>query len=410
MRRVAAAILAAAALLALPGGASAQAAPGSGEGPLRLAPLGNFNRPVHISSARGFPKLLFVVEQPGVVRVLRQGSRLPRPFLDIRTQSICGANPDGCGEQGLLSIAFPPNYKMSRLFYVYVTGPDGNNRVFEFRRSPKHPARALPGSQRLVLTLPHPNFDNHNGGGLAFHGPNELFITTGDGGLGGDPSNNAQNPNSPLGKILRINPRRARSGRPYRVPRSNPFVGRAGLDPIFSLGLRNPFRLSIEIRRRGPDRILIGDVGQQRYEEINYVSLAVARGANFGWDAYEGAATYDCDPSVCPLAGTPAPPGHVPPIFNYGHPAYAAPGGPSGCSVTSGVVVRDKDLVPLVGRALFADYCEGQIRSLIPRLTGAQDEGPTGLNLSGVSSFGDTPDGRVFVTSLDGGVFRIAPG
>ena len=285
MRRLGALLVAAAALLALPGPASAQV--GSGEGALRLASLGNFTRPVAVTGAPGFPRLLFVVEQHGVVRVLRQGVRLPQPFLDITSQTICGSDPDGCGEQGLLSIAFPKNYKKTRRFYAYFTGADGDNRVVELRRSPRRPARAVPGSQRLVLRLPHPSFENHNGGGLRFHGSRELFIATGDGGHGGDPSNNAQNPNSLLGKILRINPQRARSGRPYRVPRSNPFVGRRGLDPIFSLGLRNPFRLSFEIRR-GPDRILIGDVGQQRYEEINYVSLPVARGGNFGLGCLRG--------------------------------------------------------------------------------------------------------------------------
>ena len=407
MRRLAAVVIAAAALLALPAPAAAQV--GSGEGPLRLAPVGEFTQPVAVTSAPGFPRLLFVVEQAGTVRVLYRGKLLPRPFLDIRSQTICGSDPGGCGEQGLLAIAFPRDYKKSRRFYAYFTGADGDNRVVELRRSRKRPAQALTGSQRLVLRLPHPSFENHNGGGLQFRGSKELFITTGDGGLAGDPSNNAQNPNSLLGKILRINPQRARSGRAYRVPRSNPFVGRRGHDAIFSLGLRNPFRLSLEIRK-GPDRILIGDVGQHRYEEINYVSLPVARGGNFGWDAYEGAATYDCEPAVCPLSGTPAPPEVLPPIFNYGHPAYAAPDGPSGCSVTSGVVVRDESLGPLFGRALFADFCEGLIRSLIPRLTGARDEGPTGLTLPAVSSFGESLDGRVFVTSLDGGVFRIAPG
>ena len=408
MRRLVAAALAAAALVALPAPAAAAPPVGSGEGALRLAPLGNFNRPVFVTGAPGFPRLLFVVEQPGVVRVLHRGRLLPQPFLDLTSQTICGSDPDSCGEQGLLSIAFPKNYRESRLFYVYFTGTDGNNHVAEFRRSRERPAQALPASQRPVLTLPHPVYDNHNGGGLAFHGSRELFITTGDGGLGGDPNNNAQNPNSLLGKILRINPLRARSGLPFRVPRSNPYVGRPGLDAIFAIGMRNPFRLAFEIRR-GADRILIGDVGQRRYEEINYVSLPVAKGGNFGWDAYEGAATYDCG-SDCPLAGTPPPPGVLPPIFNYGHPAYAAPGGPSGCSVTSGVIVRDETLTPLYGRALFADLCEGLIRSLIPRLTGAQDEGPTGLSLPTITSFGETPDGRVFVTSLDNGVFRIAPG
>lgn len=407
LRRLAAGVVAAAGLLALPAPGAAQV--GSGEGALRLAPVGNFNGPVHVTGAPGFPKLLFVVEQPGVVRVLRRGNLLPRPFLDIRTRTICGSDPDACGEQGLLAIAFPRDYRESRRFYAYFTGTDGDNRVVEFRRSRARPAQALPGSQRLVLKLPHPLYENHNGGGLQFRGSKELFITTGDGGLGGDPSNNAQNPDSLLGKILRINPQRARSGRPYRVPRSNPFVGRPGHDAVFSIGLRNPFRFSIELRR-GPDRILIADVGQRRYEEINYVSLPVARGGNFGWDAYEGAAPYDCEPSVCPLGGTPAPPGLLPPIFTYGHPAYAAPGEPSGCSITGGVLVRDEELRPLYGRLLFADFCEGLIRSLIPRLTGARDQGPTGLTLPSVTSFGETPDGRVFVTSLDGGVFRIAPG
>jgi glucose/arabinose dehydrogenase len=405
MRRLAAAIVVATAFLFA---APATAQVGSCEGPLRLAPLGNYSLPVYVTGAPGFPRLLFVVEQPGVVRVLHRGRALARPFLDLRAQTFCGTNPSACGEQGLLSIAFPADYKKSRRFYVYFTDTEGNNRVVEFRRSRRHPARAIPSSKRLVLLLPHPFYENHNGGGLVFHGSKELFITTGDGGLFGDPFDNAQDPNSLLGKILRINPQRARNGRRYRVPRSNPFVGRPGRDAVFSFGLRNPFRLSLEVRA-GADRILIGDVGQRRYEEINYVSLPVARGGNFGWDAYEGAATYDCG-SECPLGETPPPAGVLPPIFNYGHPAYAAPGGPSGCAVTSGVIVRDRSLAPLLGRALFADYCEGVIRSLIPRVTGAQDEGPTGLALPAVTSFGETPDGRVFVTSHDGGVFRIAPG
>src|SRR5207253_228096 len=155
----------------------------------------------------------------------------------------------------------------------------------------------------VVLEIPHPVYGNHNGGGMVFHGNRELFITTGDGGSRGDPPNNAQNPNSLLGKLLRINPLKARSGRPYRVPRSNPYVGKPGLDPVFSIGLRNPFRFSLE-KRRGPDRIVISDVGQYRYEEINYLSLPLALGANFGWDAFEGAAPYDCDPTACPNSGT----------------------------------------------------------------------------------------------------------
>ena len=381
---------------------------GSGEGSLRLAPFGHFNRALQVTSAPGFPKLLFVVEQVGIVRVLRQGQRLSRPFLDIRRLTICGFDPEACGEQGLISIAFPPDYEDSRRFYVYFTDTAGDNRVVEFRRSRRHPARAVPSTERLVLRIPHPTLFNHNGGGLAFHGPRDLYITTGDGGLRGDPPNNAQNPESLLGKILRINPRPAENGGPYRVPRANPFVGRPGLDPIFSIGLRNPFRLSIE-QRRGPDRIILGDVGQRRYEEIDYASLPLALGGNFGWDAFEGAAPYDCG-ADCPFGDTPPPVDAIPPIFTYGHPAWAAPEGPSGCSVTGGLIVRDESLRSLYGRYLFADLCEGQIRSLIPALNGARDEGTTGLTLSTVTSFGETADGRVFVTSLNDGLFRIAPG
>jgi glucose/arabinose dehydrogenase len=374
---------------------------------VELRGLGTFAEPVHVAGAPGFPRLLFVVEQGGVVRVLHRGRLLARPFLDIRDLTICGRTTGLCGEQGLLSIAFAPDYRQTRRFYAYFVNAAGDLSIDEFRRSRGNATRALPATRRPVLAIPHPEHGNHNGGQLQFRG-DLLYAAPGDGGGFGDPRNEAQNRDSLLGKILRIDPRRSRRGRPYRVPRSNPFAGRPGRDEIFSLGLRNPFRFSFHNLARRPDRIVIGDVGQTRYEEVNYTTLAGANGANFGWDAFEGFALYDCG-AHCGNAGTADPGGTVPPIFVYGHGPYAAPGGPEGCSITGGYVVRDRALPSLRGRYVYGDYCGGEIRSLIPRLGGAADETSTGLFPGAITSFGETPDGRLFVTSLNGGVFRIAP-
>ena len=403
LRRFAAAlgcVLAAAAALA-------PAASARGAGGVELRGLGTFEEPVHVTGAPGYPRLLFVVEQAGVIRVLHRGRPLARPFLDIRELTFCRGDADTCGEQGLLSVAFPPGYRKSRRFYVYYVDTAGDIAIDEFRRSRRRATEAVPGSRRPVLAIPHPQHGNHNGGQLLFRGP-LLYAGVGDGGAGGDPPNNAQNPNVLLGKILRFDPRASRRGRPYRIPRSNPFVGAPGRDEIFSIGLRNPYRFSFHDLARRRDRLAIGDVGQNRYEEVNYTTVAGANGANFGWDAFEGHAPYDCGPD-CGNAGTPDPGGTVPPIFVYGQDRYAAPGGPEGCSITGGYVVRDRALPSLLGRYVYGDYCGGEIRSLVPRLGGAADEGGTGLFPGAITSFGETPDGRLFVTSHNGGVFRIAP-
>jgi len=393
------------------GGSSAPAnrvAPpvGDGDGSIGLNQIGTFVSPVHVNSPPGYPKLVFVVEQPGVVRTVLKGKVLGRPFLDIRDLTICGSAPDDCGEQGLLSIAFPPDYRESRRFYVYFTDPNGDNLVAEFKRSRSDPTTAIRSSLRPVLPIAHPVNTNHNGGQLAFRGQ-ELFISTGDGGSGGDPPNNAQNVFSLLGKLLRINPSKTKGGRPYGVPRSNPFVDQAGRDEIFSYGLRNPFRFSFQERNQNPDRVLIADVGQRRFEELDYVELPSANGANFGWDAFEGFAPYDCGAPTCSNTGTADPGGTTPPIFTYGHGSFATPGGPSGCSITGGFYVRDRSLTSLYRRYVWADFCEGELRSLIPTLTGALDEGPLGVPVEGVTTFGETPDGRVYVASLDGSVYRL---
>jgi glucose/arabinose dehydrogenase len=375
------------------GGSAARGPAGVG-----LNPIGSFDLPTYIADAPGYPKLLFVVEQPGRIQVLRRGQLLPRPFLDISDRVRTVDN-----EEGLLSVAFPPDYRRSARFYVYYSDLDGDIQIDEYRRSA--PAFADPASRRPVLTVPHPAAGNHNGGQLQFHG-RELFIGTGDGGFSGDPPNNAQNVDSLLGKLLRIVPRRTRAGRPYGVPPSNPFVGLPGRDEIFSLGLRNPWRFSFQVLSRQTDRIVIADVGQRRYEEVDYVTLPAANGANFGWDAWEGFEPYvpGC-PGGCPNAGTPDPGGTTPPIFAYPRVAEGA----HGCTVIGGYVVRDPALDALRGRYLYVDLCIGDVRGFVPTLTAAVDDSSLGLTVSSPTSFGETRNGRLYVASGSGPVYRIAP-
>ena len=347
-----------------------------------LKPIGSFDAPVYVTGAPGFPKLLFVVEQPGRIVVL-EGGRRAGTFLDLR--GLVGYG----GERGLLSVAFPPDYARSKRFYVYYTARDGSIQIDEFRR--RSASRAISGSRRPVITIPHPVNSNHNGGQLQFLG-NLLYFATGDGGSGGDPPNNAQNKNVLLGKLLRIDPR-ASGGKPYSVPASNPFVGKPGGDEIYSYGLRNPFRFSFDGRR-----IAIADVGQNEFEELDYTTVGRASGANFGWDAFEGFDKYKDENS-----GTPDPGGTVKPIFAYPHSRGGS------CSIIGGYVVRDRRLDGLRGRYVYADLCEGQLRSLVPHLKRASDDRKLGLQVASPSSFGEDQRHRLYVTSLEGPVFRLVP-
>lgn len=345
-----------------------------------LKQIGSFDAPVYVTGAPGFPKLLFVVEQPGRIRVLSGGGK--RTFLDIRGLVSYG------GEEGLLSVAFPPDYARSKRFYVYYTDNDGNIRIDEFRR--RTATRASFGSRRPVIQIPHPVNSNHNGGQLQFL-DNLLYFGTGDGGAGGDPPNNAQNKDVPLGKLLRIDPRQT-GGKPYSVPSSNPFVGKVGRDEIYSYGLRNPFRFSFDATH-GPPRIAIGDVGQDSFEELDYLTVARAKGANFGWDAFEGFDKYD--------GGTPDPGGTVKPIFAYGRSR--------GCTIIGGYVIRDPRLRGLRGRYVYADLCQGQLRSLVPHLKRASDDRRLGPRVDTPSSFGEDQRRRLYVASLEGPVYRLVP-
>ena len=358
------------------------AAPGAGA--VKKRQIGQFKQPVSVTAAPGYKKLLFVVEQRGTVRVIKRNRKLGRAFLKINGL----VNYDGA-ERGLLSIAFPPDYKQTGLFYVFYTDNEGDLRIEEYRR--RSPTRARRSSQRLVLEIPHRQYENHNGGQLQFLG-DLLYIGTGDGGSGGDPDNNAQNLESLLGKILRIDPR-AGGGNPYTVPGSNPFVGRAGRDEIYSYGLRNPWRFSIDSFRAGGPYLAIGDAGQDRFEEIDFLTVGAASGANFGWNAVEGFVPYP--------EGSPNP-GGLAPVLAYG--------GGLNCAVIGGYVGGKGAPGALRGRYVYADFCRGQVRSFAPQNGNARGDRSTGVEVSAPSSFGIDSKGRLYVASLEGPVYRLIKG
>jgi glucose/arabinose dehydrogenase len=372
---VAAVVIAAVVLISAIGTGSA----GGGASGLELRRVGGFAQPVHVEDAPEKPRLLFVVEQRGTIAVARKGRKLRRPFLDIRHRVRVSY------EEGLLSIAFDPDYARNRRFYVCYVNGDGDIEVDGFKRKRGSPTRAALRSRRTVLVVPHPGDSSHNGGQLQFGPDGMLYAGTGDGGGPDDPPDNAQNPESLLGKLLRIDPRRRRG---YSSPQTNPFVGGPGRDEIYSLGLRNPFRFSFD---RETGDLTIGDVGRDSWEEINHLSLTEARGANFGWDNLEGNHPFE-DP------GTP-PPGYWPPIHEYS----------DGAAVIAGYVVRDPRLPALAGRLVYADLGNGEIRSLDPdAAVPSATDAPTGLPIPLPSSFGEGVRGRIYVASLgDDAVYRI---
>jgi glucose/arabinose dehydrogenase len=354
---------------------------------VRLASVGTFEAPVYVTAPPGDRRRVFVVEQGGTIRVVRGGRVQRTPFLDVRSRVIAG------GEQGLLSMAFAPDYARTRRFYVNYTDRSGVQRVVEYRRSASNAERANAGSARLVLRY-DPFESNHNGGLIVFGPDGLLYIGTGDGGGADDQHGsrgNAQDLGQLEGKLLRIDPRRS-GGRAYRVPSSNPFVNRSGARAeIYSYGLRNPWRFSFD---RTTGDLTIGDVGQNAVEEINFARRGRASGANYGWRPFEGRRRNFDEPA----------PGAVAPVLELSHED-------GNCSVTGGYVVRDPALPALRGRYVYGDFCKGQLRSA--RLAAGSASGDRSLGLrtvSELSSFGEDALGRVYVISLSGPVYRLAAG
>ncbi len=356
---------------------------------LRLKLVGKFAAPTYVTAAPGDTSRLFVTERDGTVRVVRRGRILPRPFLDIRSRISTD------GEGGLLSLAFAPDYRRSRRFFVYYTDKRGYIVIDQFLTSLHDPDRALPSTRRNVITQVH-NRPNHKGGQIVFGPDGLLWAGFGDGGGAGDPDDNAQNLNVLLGKLLRIRPR-PNGG--YEVPRDNPFVGRAGRDEIYAYGLRNPYRFSFD-RLRG--HLLIADVGQDAAEEIDLLrspggGRVAPGGVNFGWPIFEGLLRY----REGPLRG---PGRYVRPVLQELHQKLPV------CSIIGGYVLRDPELGRLRGKYVYGDLCDPRIRiASFPRGRSASVRF-TRLRVPSLVSFGEDSRGRVYAVSLEGGVWRLAPG
>jgi glucose/arabinose dehydrogenase len=340
--------------------------------------------PIGLTAAGDGSGRLFVNERDGVVRVIRPDGRLePTPFVDLANRIAAG------GERGLLGLAFHPDFAGNRrLFVHYSRAGDGASVVSELTATADL-RTADPGSERVLFTVPDP-FVNHNGGQLAFGPDGYLYIGLGDGGGGGDPLQNAQNPDVLLGKILRIDVD-ATDGRGYGIPPGNPFAT-DGADPgagrpeIWALGLRNPWRFSFD-----PDGgdLYIGDVGQGSWEEIDRQPADAAGGENYGWNVMEGRHCFndDCDQT-----------GYVKPIAEYGHEL--------GCSVTGGHVYRGSAQPDLLGVYVFGDFCSGIIFTLQVD-EGTIDPKPVLESGLGISSFGTDEDGEIYVVDIRGGVYRV---
>jgi glucose/arabinose dehydrogenase len=345
--------------------------------------VSGLRNPLDLQSVPSDAERLYLVEQGGRIRVVRNGQLQAAAFLDIASRISSG------GERGLLGLAFHPQFATNRRFFVNYTNSVGDTHISEFRASSADAAD--PGSERRLLEVAQP-FANHNGGGLAFDNSGRLLIALGDGGSGGDPQNNGQRLDTLLGKIARID---VDSGSPYALPADNPFLATAGArGEIWAFGLRNPFKIAFD---RPTGDLYIGDVGQNRIEEID-IGLATRRGGeNYGWRITEGTQCFNPS-SGCDRTGITLP------VYEYTHS--------EGCSVTGGVVYRGCRVPALAGSYFFADFCSGLVRSFrfANGSAGELRDWTSGLRgVSAPSSFGLDAAGEVYIVDYDGEVYRLEP-
>jgi glucose/arabinose dehydrogenase len=335
--------------------------------------------PLFVTAPPDDPRL-FILERPGRIRIVRDGALLDTPFLDITDSVTTG------GERGLLGLAFHPAYAENGRFYLNHSDGDGDTRIVRYTVSADDPDRAERASAVLLLEIDQP-YGNHNGGMIAFGPDGMLYIGMGDGGSANDPHGHGQNPMTVLGAMLRID---VDGGSPFTVPPDNPYAGGTdGRAEIWAVGLRNPWRFSFD--RRG-DRLVIGDVGQGAWEEINIVGVAEA-GLNYGWNLMEGRHCFRTDD--CAQTGLTLP------VVEYGHD--------HGCSIIGGYVYRGAALPALVGHYFYSDWCRGWLRSFRLDAAGAvteHTEWPVG-DLGNVLSFGEDADGELYVASQNGSVYRV---
>ncbi len=344
--------------------------------------VNGLSNPVDLTHAGDGSGRLFILEQEGVVRVIRDQTLQSEPFLDIRDRVGSGGN-----EQGLLGIAFHPKFQENGYFYINYTDKSGDTVIARYNapagENADHPV-ADPASERILLWVDQPR-SNHNGGQVLFGPDGYLWIGLGDGGGGGDPERNGQNPNSLLGKLLRID---VDGGDPYAIPGDNPYAAGGGLPEIWAIGLRNPWRFTFD---RVTGGLYIADVGQQEWEEVNYLSAgSPSAPVNFGWNVREGAHPYSESMGAVGL---------IDPVFEYGHA--------EGCSITGGMVYRGKALPQYAGVYLFGDYCSGTIWGLVQQDANWVAKVLFQTNYQ-IASFGEDPDGEIYLLDLNGGVYRLA--
>ncbi len=341
--------------------------------------------PVYVTAPPGDADRLFIVEKGGAIRIVKGGALLPDPFLDIGSLVSTGS------EQGLLGLAFDPDYAANGRFVVHYTDAAGNTRLSTFLRSTADPDLADPSTEQVVLTASQP-FANHNGGQLLFGPDGFLYLGLGDGGSGGDPDGHGQDLTELLGSILRLD---VRTAVPYAIPADNPFAGSTTARPeIWSYGLRNPWRFSFD---RATGDLYIGDVGQNLWEEVDVSPQAegAGRGVNFGWNVMEGTHCYAA--GGCDQTGLALPP------LEYGHD--------DGCSVTGGYVYRGAAIPDLQGTYFYADYCGGWVRSFRYQGGAAAEpfQWPALAPGGSVTTFGEDAAGELYIASSEGRVFRIVP-
>lgn len=343
--------------------------------------VGGFRRPLYVTGAGDVSGRLFIVEQFGQIHVYQNGALLPAPFLDVSSLISTRGN-----EQGLLGLAFHPDYAANGAFYINYTDVRGDTAVVRYTVSQDNPDVADPASAQIILQIDQP-FGNHNGGHLVFGPDGYLYIGMGDGGSGGDPQGNAQNPATLLGKMLRID---VNGGEPYGIPADNPFVNDASYAPeIWALGLRNPWRYSFD---RATGDLYVADVGQNVWEEVNFVPASSSGGENYGWNFLEG---------THPFSGAATPEGLMMPFFEYSHRE-------GGCSVTGGYVYRGQAVPDLQGVYLFGDYCSGIIWASYRDQAGNWQTNPFLQFDDTISSFGEDEQGELYLVSHGGTVFKFA--
>lgn len=348
-----------------------------------------FEQPTDIANAGD--GRLFITEQAGLIRIISAGGTvLPTPFLNIQAQ--VGSTHY---EQGLLSLAFHPNYALNGYFYVYYTDLSGDVRISRFSVDPNNANLADPTSELVILTIPQP-YENNNGGDLNFGPDGYLYISVGDGGGMGDPDDHAQDGGTLLGKLLRIDVNGVTPTTNYLIPPDNPFVADPTvLDEIWALGLRNPWRFSFD---RATGDLYLGDVGLSTYEEVNVQPASSSGGENYGWRCYEGNEPHD-------LSNCEPPGAYTFPAYSYLHSDGSSF---LGCSVTGGYVYRGTWSPALIGRYIFADYCSGRFWAMSPNGGGGWQVDYLGQLLSNVSTFGEGANGELYLAGHSNGtIYRL---